>query len=165
MVNNIQWITTFVAMGGSGLIGGVFFAFSSFVLKAITRQPPNEGIAAMQAINTEVVRSAFLPAFFATAAASLALIGSAFVRRQSAGSSFLIVGGLLYLIGSFGVTVVFNVPLNNRLAMVVPLEANSVNTWASYVRNWSFWNHVRIVASVGAMVMFALALLQKAQAD
>jgi uncharacterized membrane protein len=35
---------------GCGLVAGVFFAFSTFVMNALTRLAPKEGIAAMQSI-------------------------------------------------------------------------------------------------------------------
>ena len=35
---------------GSALIGGIFFAFSSFIMRALAAVPSEEGIAAMQSI-------------------------------------------------------------------------------------------------------------------
>jgi uncharacterized membrane protein len=42
---------TVVAALGCGLNAGVFLAFSSFVMKALARLQPAQGIAAMQSIN------------------------------------------------------------------------------------------------------------------
>ena len=36
---------------GSGLMAGVFFAFSTFVMRALARRPFAEGIGAMQELN------------------------------------------------------------------------------------------------------------------
>jgi uncharacterized membrane protein len=55
-------LTLFAALG-CGLIAGVFFAFSAFVMKALGRLPPAEGIAAMQSINIAVINPVFLTAF------------------------------------------------------------------------------------------------------
>ena len=52
---------------GSGLVGGIFFAFSTFIMKALHRLPPAQGIAAMQSINVVVINPLFLAAFFGTA--------------------------------------------------------------------------------------------------
>jgi uncharacterized membrane protein len=55
-------LTTFavvIALLGSALIGGIFFAFSSFVMKALARVPSPEGIAAMQSINVVVLNPSF----------------------------------------------------------------------------------------------------------
>ena len=54
-------VATFLAAIGSGLIAGVFFAFSTFVMRALGRRPPTEGMAAMQAINVAVIRCSWAP--------------------------------------------------------------------------------------------------------
>ena len=64
---------TVVAALGCGLNAGVFFAFSSFVMKALARLQPALGIAAMQSINLVAVTPAFMAALFGTAAACVAL--------------------------------------------------------------------------------------------
>ena len=57
---------------GSGAIGGVFFAFSNFVMPALARVAPAEGIHAMQAINVTVLNRLFLGTFMGTGLLSLA---------------------------------------------------------------------------------------------
>jgi uncharacterized membrane protein len=47
---------TFVAALGAALNGGVFFAFSTFVMSGLARLRPADGIAAMQSINVTAVR-------------------------------------------------------------------------------------------------------------
>ena len=77
-----------VAALGCGLIAGVFFAFSSFVMKALSLLPPHEGLVAMQAINVAVLNPWFLGTFIGTALVSLA---------QDA--LYLLFGGTVYLLG------------------------------------------------------------------
>jgi uncharacterized membrane protein len=71
---------------------------------------------------------------------------------------WMLAGGLCYLMGTFGVTMVGNVPLNNRLAKVLAEDAEAESVWRDYVRRWTVWNHVRTAAGVGAMVMFVMAV-------
>ena len=52
---------------GSGLIAGLFFAFSTFIMKALALRPPAEGMAAMVSIDRVILRSLFMPVFFGTA--------------------------------------------------------------------------------------------------
>ncbi len=59
---------------GAGTIGGVFFAFSSFVMKALTELPASQGIAAMQRINVVVLNPLFLGVFIGTAVLALACV-------------------------------------------------------------------------------------------
>jgi uncharacterized membrane protein len=148
---------TFLAALGSGLIAGFFLAFSATVMWALERQPPAAGIAAMQAINVVVVNPVFLGTFFGTAVLSLVLAAAALMNWAEPGAFYLLAGSLLYLLGSILVTMLCNVPLNNRLAAVEPDSAEGKAVWAHYLRVWTAWNHVRTVAPLAALVCFFLA--------
>lgn len=143
---------------GAGLIGGVFFAFSAFVMKALTQLPFEQGVAAMQRINVVVLNPLFLALFVGTAL--LAGIGAAgaFLSWGTARSALLFIAGISYLVGSFGVTVAFNVPRNERLARLSPETAEAIAYWPIYVREWLFWNHVRTAASAVSAASAAAAL-------
>jgi hypothetical protein len=54
-MNKVLAALTVVTALGCGLNAGVFFAFSSFVMKALARLQPAQGIAAMQSINLVAV--------------------------------------------------------------------------------------------------------------
>ena len=60
-------VVTFLSALGSGLIGGLFFVFSTFVMTALGRLPPAGGIAAMQSINVAVLNPVFFTVFLGTA--------------------------------------------------------------------------------------------------
>lgn len=151
-----EWVSVmgfFAAL--SGLIAGVFFAFSSFVMNALARLPAETGIAAMLSINVYAVRSWFLVAFVGTAAACGAVAVMAIVRWDH-GSSLLLLGSAAFLIGTFLVTMVFNVPLNNALAALPSAETERQTFWVRYIADWTAWNHVRTVASLAAAVLLTL---------
>jgi uncharacterized membrane protein len=150
-------LTLFSALG-CALNAGVFFAFSTFVMKALGRLPPAQGIAAMQSINVTVLSVWFLGAFLGTAAAcGLAVVGG-FVMLDEPAGFYLLTGGALYLIGTFLVTVAANVPLNKTLAAVEPAGPGSAERWSHYRARWTAWNHVRTVAALLAAVLLSLAL-------
>ena len=46
---------------GCGLLAGLYFAFSAFIMTALGRIEQTAGIAAMNAINVAIVQSLFLP--------------------------------------------------------------------------------------------------------
>jgi uncharacterized membrane protein len=140
---------------GNGLVAGVFFAFSSFMMNVFAVLPDRQGMAAMQSVNVIIEKSTFMLPLVLTALSSLVLAVIAFRNPGGAGSGFVIAGSLLYLIGSFGVTMFFNVPLNNALAS----SNASLELWRSYQETWTIWNHVRTVAGVLAMAALALGLL------
>jgi uncharacterized membrane protein len=158
MIDKLIHATTFVSAVGCGLVAGIFFAFSTFVVKALTRLPPQQGIAAMQAINVAVLNRWFFAVFFGTAAGCLLLGVLALLKWQSPGSTYRLIGCALYLVGTICVTIVFNVPRNNALAVVEANSADGAARWAEYVPAWTAWNHVRTIAALGAAVSLTLAL-------
>ena len=64
---------TLAAALGAGLVAGIFFAFSAFIMAALKRLPPEGGISAMQSINVAVLNPVFFLVFFGTAVAALIL--------------------------------------------------------------------------------------------
>lgn len=144
----------FAAVIGSGLMAGLFFIFSVCIMQALSRLPPEGGIAAMNAINDVILNPLFLGAFMGTALLSLGLIAVALIWGGQ-GSYLLAAGGLVYLVGTLAVTMVFNVPLNNALAAASGQAA--VDLWRErYLTDWVWWNHVRTFASTGALALFVL---------
>ncbi|MCC5860078.1 MAG: DUF1772 domain-containing protein [Ectothiorhodospiraceae bacterium] len=134
---------------GAGTVGGVFFAFSTFVMTALSARPPAHGIGAMQQINRAVLNPMFLGVFLGSALLSVAAVVLAVITWSWAGAPFLLAAGVLYLLGSFAVTIGFNVPRNERLARLDAGSAEADAYWPAYVLEWTRWNHVRTVASIG----------------
>ena len=142
---------------GAALVSGIFYAFSTFVMQALGRLAPREGIAAMQSINVVVINPMFMLAFFGTgvlcaAAVVLSLLADTAVALVPAAA-----GGVLYIFGCLGVTIVGNVPLNDRLAAVGPDDAAAETLWSTYLVRWTRWNHVRTTASLAAAACFLMA--------
>ncbi|MDP1961285.1 MAG: DUF1772 domain-containing protein [Reyranella sp.] len=158
-MNQAVVAATFVAAIGCGLVAGIFYAFSSFVKPALGRLPPDQGIAAMNSINVVVINRSFMLAFFGTAALCVALLAGAYVRWDETGGKLILAASLLYLAGCIGVTMLFNVPLNNALAAVQPATAEAATLWAHYLDRWTFWNTVRTVAPTAAMGFYVAALI------
>jgi uncharacterized membrane protein len=144
---------------GCGLNAGVFFAFSSFVMKGLARLEPAPGIAAMQAINVAAVTPAFMLALFGTAAACVALIVAALFTLDEAFAAYLIAGGALYLAGAIGLTIAYHVPRNEALATVEPATSAAAGRWDRYLREWTAWNHVRAAAALAAAALLTVALV------
>lgn len=159
MTERVLVLLVFAAAIGSGLVAGIFFAFSSFVMAALGRLPAEQGVAAMQSINITVINPGFFLAFFGTALICLALIAGWFLGWAGIGGMLVPAASLLYLAGCIGVTMACNVPLNDALAAVQPATPEAARLWARYLTDWTFWNHVRTVAPLGSAVLFTLALL------
>ncbi len=160
MFHEILFTMTLLTALGSGLVAGILFAFSTSVMKALSRLPSAQGIAAMQSINIAVINPLFMGAFFGTAAASVLVVIFALLRWNEAEAVYLLSGGLIYLIGTILVTMAFNVPRNDALAAVDPQSAYGARLWAGYVTSWTAWNHLRTAAALVASVLLTLALRQ-----
>ncbi|MEF7612818.1 anthrone oxygenase family protein [Aquincola sp. MAHUQ-54] len=143
---------------GAGLVGGVFFAFSTFVMKALSQLPAAQGVAAMQRINAVVLNPLFLGLFVGTAVFAGLCVFAGFVPWGTRRSALLLVAGLCYLLGSFGVTAAFNVPRNERLARLDSASPEAAAYWPVYLREWRRWNHVRTIASVVSAACAGAAL-------
>jgi uncharacterized membrane protein len=157
-MDSLLLVLTWVSALGAALIAGVFFGFSTFIMAALGHRPPAEGIAAMQAINLVVVRSGFIAVFFATAVTSAALAVCALLRWDDPRAIYWLAGAALYVIGTFVLTIVRNVPLNDELAAVDPASTAGAGVWSRYLSDWTWWNSVRTGASLAATAAFVLAL-------
>jgi uncharacterized membrane protein len=157
-------LLTLIAALGSGLMAGLFFAFSSFIMTALAKLPPEQGIAAMNSINVTILNATFGLAFFGTAVLCLGLGVVSILRWAEPGSAWLLAGSLIFLVGTIGVTVVFNVPLNNALAAVTPTSPEGAALWTRYLAEWVPWNHVRTLADIAALIAFILAYARQAAA-
>jgi uncharacterized membrane protein len=154
LVTGLLWLSVV----GCGLLAGLYFAFSAFIMTALGRIDQVAGIAAMNAINRVIVQSLFLPVFLGSTLTCLALAILAPFRWDEPGAVMWLAGGLLYIVGMFVVTMVFNVPLNNALAAVQPASGEAAAIWARYLTDWTWWNHVRTIASTLAFVLFIAAI-------
>ena len=120
------------ALLGSAVVGGIFFAFSSFVMKALARLPSADGIGAMQSINIVVLNRSFLGVFIGTAVLSLGAVGLASAGWGRPWAPFYLGAAISYLAGTFLVTGLGNVPLNNELAAVSATDPGARIVWDRY---------------------------------
>jgi uncharacterized membrane protein len=151
---------TLAAALGCGLMAGVFFAFSAFVMRALARLPAPKGIAAMQSVNVAVLSSWFLLVFLGTGAVCLWLAIRAATHLREPAAAPMLAGAALYLVGNIVVTFAFNVPRNDRLEAVDPENAEGASVWARYLEEWTRWNHVRTATALLAAAAFTLALVR-----
>lgn len=157
-MDGLLFASTLSAAIGCGLVAGIFFAFSTFIMKALARLPAAEGIAAMQSINVAVLNPWFMLAFFGTAVACVLASITALVQGHEPAAVYVVVGSGLYLVGTVMVTIVFNVPWNESLESVARADPGGARLWADYVAGWTNWNHVRTLAALVAAASFGLAL-------
>ena len=152
VVSGLLWFSAL----GTGLTAGIYFAFSAFVMGSLSRLNPAWAVFAMNTINTDIVRSAFMPVFLATTLSSAALAVAGVLRLQEPGALAMLAAGVIYVAGMFLVTMIFNVPLNDALA--ANGDSDPAPAWSGYAGAWTRWNHVRTLSSVVASALFVWAL-------
>lgn len=145
------WIPTLILAGavGSGLMAGLFFAFSISVLPALARMPPAVALEVMQRVNVAIINPVFLGVFLGTGAVAVVSVWAALVVP---GHAWLLAAGVTYLAGVVGVTMAANVPLNNALARAS--VADAVTSWPAFVGPWERWNRVRLALAIASLVGF-----------
>ena len=149
-----------VAILGTGLVAGVFFAFSGFVTQGIGRLPAADAARAMREINVTAVRAPLMLAIFGTALVVAVLAVVAFLGEPAGANWWSLGGAVLYLLGVVGVTGGANVPRNNRLAAPAETDAPALAAaWQAFRPGWLAWNHVRTITSAAACLAFVLALI------
>lgn len=156
-------VATIAAAVGSGVSGGVFFAFSTFVMPALGRLPSARGIAAMQAINVDAINAPFMAVLFGSGLVGVGVAGAALAQKEE-GAHWMVAAALVYLGGTLLVTMACNVPLNETLADLDPEAAPSAAFWVRYLAHWTSWNHVRTVGGALSAALFVVAILARAKA-
>lgn len=154
------FVVTFLAALGTALLAGNFFAFSAFLMRALGGLSAERGIVAMQAITVAIKWPVFLILFFGTAALCAILAVSALLDWGAPGSCYLLFGALLFLLGTFAVTMLGNVPLNRQLIAAVPDTKNARDLWKRFQASWSMWNHVRTISAFLACASLIMALVE-----
>lgn len=159
-----SWLTAYVrpatlaAAAGAGVVGGVLFAFSTFVMPALGSLPDQQGMAAMQAINKFAPTPVFMSALFGTALLSCGLGVPALAHLDESAARFRLAGSILYL-ATILITARYHVPHNNALALVSPTSAGAGTLWRHYASSWTLWNHLRATTAIAGGVSMVLSLL------
>jgi uncharacterized membrane protein len=158
MIDGFLFVFTLITAIACGLVAGFFFAFSATVMKALARLPAEQGIAAMQSINVVVINPLVMTVLFGTALACGVLVVGAFVEWVEPYAVYLLLGGLLYLVGAILVTIAYHVPRNNALATLDPNDPDAESQWNRSVRTWTAGNHVRTIAPLASATLLTIAL-------
>ncbi|MGX9355101.1 anthrone oxygenase family protein [Roseobacteraceae bacterium S113] len=144
------------------IVGGVFLAFSDFIMRSLALTSGAGGTEAMQVINREVFRWVFMSMFLGMAAMSAFFVIYAMLHLPGGPGTLIMLAAMLYLLGCFAVTIVFNVPMNETLADM-PLSADATRDyWTStYLPRWTRWNTVRTCACIlaASAMLFGLVWL------
>ena len=116
----------------------------------------------MQSINVVVLNPSYLGAFMGTTFIAVLVAALAIKEWSTPASPFFLAGALLYVAGTFLVTGLGNVPLNNELAGVSASNRGALPVWEHYLDRWTLLNTIRTVAAIAAAMLFTVGLIQGA---
>ncbi|MEZ4444631.1 MAG: anthrone oxygenase family protein [Polyangiaceae bacterium] len=142
---------------GTGLVAGVFVAFSTFVMQGLARLPAAGGVAAMQAINAAAINRWFLGLLFGAAVTCLLVIAASWGAAGNRRAQLRIAAAVTYLLGVMAVTMLGNVPLNEALDRVTATTPEALSSWAHYLPRWQTLNHLRSASAIVSATLFLLA--------
>ncbi|QGX99097.1 DUF1772 domain-containing protein [Roseovarius faecimaris] len=148
------------------IVGGVFLAFSDFIMRSLAHTGGVGGVDAMQVINREVFRWVFMALFLGMAVVSVFILVYGAMHLTGVSGKLIMLGALLYLVGCFAVTAVFNVPMNEALAdMDLSADATRDYWIGTYLPRWTMWNTVRTLACAlaAATMLFGVVALAQSQ--
>lgn len=132
MVHRLIFGATLAGALGCALMAGLLLAFSVAVMPGLGRVPTPQGISTMQSVNVAILNPLFGAVFFGTTATTVGLVVSAPFTWQERGAVWRLAGGLLFVVGTFVVTVACNVPLNDSLAALSPASREGAAFWEHY---------------------------------
>ncbi|WP_051820226.1 DUF1772 domain-containing protein [Streptomyces sp. NRRL S-920] len=144
----------------TGLMAGLFAAFSYAVMPGLARSSDHTLVEAMQSINKAIINPAFMLPFMG----SLPLLGLAvFLSWREEGRPALpwLIAALALYLAAFVVTSAINVPLNDQLANAGDPDhiRHLAETRADFENKWATWNTVRAVLHIAAFAALLWALV------
>lgn len=145
---------------GAGLVAGVYFAFSTFVMRGLRDVPAPVGMSAMQSINRAAPNPLFVVALIGTGLGCIVLGIVAGTRWSDPAAPWALGGAALY-VTSLVLTVAYHIPRNDALGRVDPTAPGAAERWQQYLAAWVPWNHVRTVTSLAGAVALTIALVRR----
>ncbi len=150
----------------SAIVAGNFSAFSEFIMSALKKTEPAGGIEAMQHINREVIKTQFVAGILSITVFSVLFALYSLAVFEGAALITLTLASLVYVPSVFLMTMLGNVPMNNRLDSVDHTSVEAQNYWMEYGAKWTRLNHCRSLGSTltsGLYIIAAITLITSGQ--
>ena len=141
----------------SAVIGGVFSAFSEFIMSALLRAEPAAGIEAMQHINRTVIKTQFVAGILLITPLSIFLAVHGLNNLDGGSRAAVLLAPVVYLPTVFLMTILGNVPMNNKLDRLDHTDPDAESYWREYGRVWTRRNHIRTMGSVMTATIYLAA--------
>jgi uncharacterized membrane protein len=156
---NFQNIVCFLTCIATGLMSGLFFAYSTSVSPGLKNISDAASLASMQSINRAILNPIFFMVFFG--ALILLPLNSylQFERPLTLRSGLFLTAAIIYIVGAFGVTIVGNIPLNNTLDKFDLSNASPENMRSMRNLFEARWNNLNLVRTLASTISFAMLIV------
>ncbi|MBO9204545.1 MULTISPECIES: anthrone oxygenase family protein [Niastella] len=148
----------------TALIAGLFYAYSCSVNPGLGKLSDANYLLAMQSINREILNPVFFMSFMGTLVLLPVCTWLQYAPSIPLRFYLLLGATLVYGVGTFGVTIFGNVPLNNALDA---MQIHSVSAEALkqqrtlFEKPWNQLHAIRTMANAIALVLVLLACIVK----
>lgn len=149
-------LAAYAAAATTGISGGVLLAFSTLVMPSLRQLPAAEAVRAMQAINLQAPRSAFMIPLLGSVLACSIVGVRALAGPRTPGRGLMLAGATVG-IAVFAITAACHLPRNDALALVDPAGPEAASAWAEFAPGWTAWNQVRAAAGLVAAALLIAA--------
>jgi uncharacterized membrane protein len=156
-MSDVVLIATTVA---TGLIAGLYFAFSVSVMLALREVDDRAFVDTMQRINRRIQNPVFGVVF---AAAPIGSIAIAVMELLGEDPRWPVLVGAVLTVAATLVTITVNVPLNNALEAAGPVDgiadvADLAAVRAAFEPRWVRFNHLRGIVSTAGVAFYCAGL-------
>jgi uncharacterized membrane protein len=143
----------------SGLVAGLFYAWSISVTPGLAKIDNVSFLQAFQSMNRAIINPLFFVAFFGLV---ILLPVLSYLSSQTSISNqfwYVILATLLYYVGIMGVTIGGNVPLNNALE-ALHIESMTPEQMDEFRKGFeSKWNRLNLIRSISSFLTFLLLVI------
>ena len=142
----------------TGLMAGLFYAYSISVLPALREAGAEVLVEVMRRINKAILNGWFFVAFVGAALLGIAAAIAYAVDGARPGLLIPVLAGAVLYLAQIAVTARVNIPLNNALEAAG--SGDPVAARAAFEARWVRWNHARTWLCTASLGSYCWALLQ-----
>ena len=148
----------------TGLLAGLFFGFQCSIINGLGALGNKEYLLSFQSINKVILNPIFLLSFMGPV---IVLPITCYLSYKTGGDDlfpYILSSTLIYLIAVFGITIAFNVPLNELLDgfnIQSATDTQIQDMRLKFEAGWNKWHLIRTVASIISFLTLIVPLLRR----
>lgn len=158
----IQIISLFLATLSTGLMAGIFFTWTNAVTPGIGKLADISYLNALQSMNRIILNPAFYLVFWGAVLLIPLAAALNYITEPNTVFWLLVSASVIYWLGSFFVTFLGNIPLNNLLDKTnleeISLE-DAKNLRKSIETKWNNFNLIRTITSTISFLLLIISCL------